>query len=215
MIHSFVLTIKRHENSEAAADRCIASGAKFEMPIQKAYGFTPKDNPVKVAEEEGISIQGFKEKFSRFDNCLAAFLGHYTLWKQCVNMDQEFQIFEHDAVIVAPLPEWLNYDGCISFGAPSYGKFNTPTTLGVNKLISKPYFPGAHAYRLRPDRALTLCHAAKTQALPTDVFLDVRRFSFLQEYYPWPVEARDDFTTIQNENGCLAKHRYGPGYQII
>jgi len=36
----------------------------------------------------------------------------------------------------------------------------------------------------------------------------------LQEYWPWPVEAHDSFTTIQNENGCLAKHNYGETYGI-
>jgi hypothetical protein len=41
---------------------------------------------------------------------------------------------------------------------------------------------------------------------PTDVFLNLNSFAFLQEFYPWPVEARDSFTTIQSEIGCRAKH---------
>lgn len=197
------------------ADRCIASGAKFETHIEKFIAFTPDHCPVERAEKLGIPIDPFRERYSRFENCLSAFLSHYTIWKLCVELDEEVQIFEHDAVITNPLPEFLVYKGCISLGAPSYGKFRTPSTLGVNVLTSKPYFPGAHAYRLRPDRALTLCHTATIDPRPTDVYLDVRRFDFLEEFYPWPVEARDNFTTIQNENGILAKHRNGPGYQIL
>ena len=37
----------------------------------------------------------------------------------------------------------------------------------------------------------------------------------LGEYYPWPVEARDSFTTIQKKEGCYAKHNYGETYDII
>jgi len=48
----------------------------------------------------------------------------------------------------------------------------------------------------------------------TDIFLNLDWFPWLQEYYPWPVEARDNFTTIQNQTGCLAKHNYGEGYDI-
>ena len=56
--------------------------------------------------------------------------------------------------------------------------------------------------------AKLLIDQAKIDAGPTDTFLHLDRFNFLQEYYPWPVEARDNFTTIQNESGCIAKHNY-------
>ena len=59
---------------------------------------------------------------------------------------------------------------------------------------------------------------AETDAGPTDVFLHLDNFSFLQEYYPWVVEAKDSFTTIQNEKGCRAKHMYHvnpKNYKII
>ena len=44
------------------------------------------------------------------------------------------------------------------------------------------------------------------EARPTDVFLNRNTFPFLEEYFPWPVEAKDSFTTIQSERGCTAKH---------
>ena len=51
-------------------------------------------------------------------------------------------------------------------------------------------------------------------ARPTDVFLNIESFPWLEEYYPWPVKADDSFTTIQNEFGCYAKHNYGETYGI-
>jgi len=40
-------------------------------------------------------------------------------------------------------------------------------------------------------------------------------FPWLQEYYPFVARADDSFTTIQVERGCLAKHNYKDGYEII
>jgi hypothetical protein len=47
------------------------------------------------------------------------------------------------------------------------------------------------------------------------VFLHKERFPWLEEYYPWPVQAKDTFTTIQNVEGCQAKHRFNNEYKII
>ena len=103
----------------------------------------------------------------------------------------------------------------MNIGAPSYGNAQTPNILGVNPLTSKPYFPGAHGYMITPAGAKMLISKAKTNAAPTDVFMSLSNFPTLQEYYPWAVEARDSFTTIQKQAGCLAKHSYGETYDII
>ena len=107
------------------------------------------------------------------------------------------------------------YKGVLSLGAPSYGKFITPPNIGVNKLVSKQYLPGAHAYMVKPSAAKVLVDQARGYACPTDLFLRNDLFDFVEEYYPWPVLARDNFTTIQREAGCSAKHRYGETYQIL
>jgi hypothetical protein len=60
-----------------------------------------------------------------------------------------------------------------------------------------------------------LVQQARFEARPTDVFLNLNSFAFLQEFYPWPVEARDSFTTIQSEAGCRAKHNFDQNYEII
>ena len=51
-------------------------------------------------------------------------------------------------------------------------------------------------------------------AAPADVFINLNNFSWLQEYYPWVCMAVDSFTTIQKEDGILAKHNYKDGYEI-
>jgi len=214
---SFVITIMDMEKSVKSAERCIKSIPDFNVEMFSAI--TPDQNPELIAKRKGVNLDFFRfdgEKYSRHHRCISAFMSHYSLWEQCANGKEEYQIFEHDAVCVNNIPKVINYTGCISLGAPSYGKFHTPRMIGVNPLTSKQYFPGAHAYRLKPEAARKLCEHAKENAAPTDVFLHTINFPWLEEYYPWPVVAKDDFTTIQNEGGCIAKHNYQRGrYEIL
>ena len=213
---SFVITIESMPESVKAAKRCIRSMPEYD--VQMFPAITPDDDPVMIAGSEGLDLSFFDvdaQKYSRFERCVSAFLSHYSLWKQCAEENVEYQIFEHDAVCVGSLPEFISHDGCISLGSPSYGKFNTPSVLGVSPLVSKIYFPGAHAYRLKPKAAKTLVQHARENAAPTDVYLCKSNFPWLQEYYPWPVEARDTFSTIQKKNGCRAKHNYGESYELL
>lgn len=215
---SYVITVMNIPESVKAANRCIESMPEFKVQMYKAV--TPENKPMEIAKRENMSLGWFTqldkhESISRRDRCVSAFLSHYSLWKKCIAMNEEVQIFEHDAVRVGNLPEFINYQGCISLGQPSYGKYNTPKTLGTNPLTSKKYFPGAHAYRINPKGAKALVDHAKTHASPTDVFLTTDTFPWLEEYYPWPVTAVDSFSTIQNEGGCSAKHGYNKDYKLL
>ena len=214
----YVITIKDNPESVRVAQRCIDSGKKHGLDIEMFDAVTPHNGLTKIMRNNGIDIQNFEEVYSRLHNCAAAFMSHFSLWKKSVELQQEVTIFEHDAFIMAPLPTTISYRGCISFGEPSYGRWQEPLGLGVNPLTSKQYFPGAHAYRVKPHIAQLLIEEAQRVAGPTDVFLHKNRFPFLEEYYPWPVVARDSFTTIQNENGIKAKHSYvkhGGKYEIL
>jgi len=175
---------------------------------------TPRDEPVEMLEDFGIAPNKFDEKYSRNLNCISAFLSHYSLWKMCAEGTENFVIFEHDAVLIDSVPT-TPFHYVMNIGAPSYGKWNTPSLLGVNPLTTKRYFPGAHAYMLTPAGAKLLVENAPLYAKPTDVYLNLDTFPWLQEYYPFVAEARDSFTTIQVEDGCLAKHNWKEGYKII
>lgn len=216
-MNGYVIAIKGHKKSETASVRCIASGTKFDFHISPFWAITPENNPEKMLNDLDIPTEKFREKYSRPENCMAAFLSHYSLWQKCVETNKPMAIFEHDAVIVDNIPTQALFNKVMNIGAPSYGRFNQPAYLGVGPLVSKPYFPGAHAYMIKPAGAKELIEGAKTKpAGPTDLYLSVMNFPWLQEFNPWPVECRDSFTTIQNETGCLAKHNYVEGeYEII
>lgn len=210
---SFVITIKSIDRSFNVAKRCIESMPEHD--IQMFDAITPKNDPFKMMIDKKIPIEKFKEEYSYLESCVSAFLSHHTLWEMCAEDNEEYMIFEHDAVAVGTVPMLMSYDKVISLGKPSYGKFNTPNFFGPGPLTSKPYFPGAHAYRMKPSGARLLIEKAKTSASPTDLFLSTVNFPWLEEFYPWPVEARDNFSTIQRTRGCLAKHSWNDQYELI
>ena len=232
----YIIRIKGNEYSEKAAKRCFDSIVKFypnsALTEKDLYfdAITPHDNPEKILKRHGIkTLKYFIEPYSRWQNVLAAFTSHFTIWKKILENDTPAFIFENDAVLVDSLPalvikktfsdeEHSPYvfkfkphhmlGDIVNIGHPSYGKWNTPPNIGINPLTSKRYFPGAHAYYVTPNGAKTLIKTAIERAGPTDVFIHLDRFPNLQEWYPYSAVARDNFSTIQNETGCQAKHGY-------
>jgi len=213
-MRAFVITIKDNPKSVEMSNRCIESYKKHcNNNIEQFNAITPEQDPFSLAESYKIPLHNFREKYSRYDRVISAFLSHFSLWKKCIELNESIIIFEHDAVVTNKIPV-LPFNGLVNIGAPSYGRFKTPT-LGLGKLISKQYLPGAHAYCITPKGAQAIIDQTVFNAGPTDVFLNTRLFPWLEEYYPWPVECKDEFTTIQNETGCLAKHNWGQDYGII
>jgi hypothetical protein len=212
---SFVIAVKEHEESLKSAERCIKSAKEYGLEVEMFFGFTPEDKPLDILKNLDIPVDGFVGKYSRLENCVAAFLSHRALWEKSIQINEDVLIFEHDAMVVAPIPVFKPFNKLISYGKPSYGKYNDPLSIGVNPLISKPYLPGAHAYRINPAGAKIVLQKSKTDAGPTDVFLNLKNFPWIEEYYPWPVEVLDTFTTIQKTEGCLAKHNYNERYKIL
>ena len=211
---AFVITIMDNPKSVQAAMRCMKSAERYGLHVEHHAATTPKDNPHLILHTKGIQPSFFHERYSRPDNCMAAFLSHHSLWEMSVKQKETIVIFEHDAIVTGEVPVNEKFKGCLTFSKPSYGKFNTPIKLGVDGLVQKKYFGGAHGYMVNPEGAEKLINKAKTHGGPTDVFLHVDNFPFLEEYYPWSCIAVDSFTTIQKEAGCLAKHNYGDGYVI-
>lgn len=211
---AFVITILDNERSVQVADRCIASAKKYGLEVEKFKAITPADNPLDLAKKKKILTTKFQEPYSRKDNCVAAFLSHLSLWEQCLKDNERYIIFEHDAVVIDKINVNAVTKGCVNLGKPSYGGYKNPGTLGIGPLQSKNYFPGAHAYMLDPFAARFILERARLFARPTDLFLNIENFPFLEEMFPWPVYVKDNFTTIQKPEGCLAKHNFGEDYVI-
>jgi len=211
---AFVITIEKFDKSVQAANRCIKSAKKYGIEVEKWKAITPSDNPHKILESKNIPLKPFNEIYSRTTSCMAAFCSHMSLWEHSIEINEPVIIFEHDAVVTGRFPDNFQFSHVITFSKPSYGNYNTPTVVGTQGLIQKPYFGGAHGYVVSPQGAKQLIEVAQENPSSTDVFLNTDNFPWLEEYYPWFCIAADGFTTIQVEEGCKAKHRYGEGYMI-
>lgn len=212
---AYVITIMDNKKSVAAAERCISTAKRnANIDVQTFEAITPKHNPQKKFQDLGLTTKNFDEKYSKSPNAMAAFLSHYTLWTKCVEDSEDYIIFEHDAVIENNIPK-IGYSGVMTFSQPSYGKYNTPMFIGVGPLTQKEYFGGAHGYIVNPRGAKAIVETAKNHAAPTDIYLNLKLFPWLQEHYPWSCKADDSFTTIQRQTGCLAKHNYKDGYEYL
>tara|TARA_B100001175_G_C19442684_1_gene607085 strand:+ start:529 stop:1188 length:660 start_codon:yes stop_codon:yes gene_type:complete len=213
---AYVITIMDNRDSLLAAQRCMASAPPNK--IKHFPAITPNNDLDDLVKKNGITnLYNFEKdggSYSRYENCLAAFLSHFHLWKKARDENETMLILEHDAIFINNLPE-IKFNKVCTIGKPSYGRYYTPQFLGVGKMSQAPYMKGAHAYVVSPAGASELIEKAKTHAGPTDVFLHIANFPWLQEYYPWVVEAKDTFTTIQNPNGCAAKHNYNEDYKIV
>ena len=212
---AFVITITENPQSVEAADCCIESAAKFGIQVSKFKANTPNNIDIhQFFRENSINDRYFHEEYSRLENCMAAFSSHYTLWKECIKANTPFLILEHDAFFVDKLPV-VTRGHIVNFGKPSYGNFKIPNFVGESKMFSKDYLPGAHAYKITPVAANELVIRSTFDAGPTDLYIHNGRFPFITEYYPWPVEVRETFTTIQRKMGCYAKHQYSNEYEVI
>jgi glycosyl transferase family 25 len=200
-----VITLMNMPQSFKYAKRCVESAAAYGVQVEYFDAVTPKTVD-KLVYEHDIDTRFFKEKWSRYKNALAAFTSHYSLWEECFRRQVNYLILEHDAVFVNDIPTFLRGD-IVNLGEPSYGQFKTPEKLGEGPLVSKPFLPGAHGYYITPQGAKELILQAKKMARPTDIFINSSSFN-VTEYYPWPIKAKDTFTTIQREDGIQAKHSF-------
>lgn len=202
-MRALVITILDNPRSVAAAERCIASGAEHGVSVEMLAAITPDRDPLGIMHREGILTERFeKNPYSRPEPTAAAFLSHRAAWSLT-----SLLILEHDAVFVAPLPSLSTVKGLCNLGKPSFGRFRVPPD-GLGPFCSKAggYLGGAHAYYVTAWGARQLIEKATTEAEPTDVFLSVKRFPWMEECHPWPVVCDDSFTTIQRAEGCAAKH---------
>lgn len=213
---SFVITIEDNLQSQQAADRCISSGRRYGVNVEKWKAVTPRDPEfAQKCASAKLEDSSFESQYSRTDNAKACFLSHSSLWQYSVDNNIPVLILEHDALFQDRLPPTLTFDRGITLGQPSYGKFKTPVSLGVSPLVQADYFKGAHAYIVKPPAAEEMLAKIEYFARPTDIYLNILNFPWLQEYYPWPVKVDDSFTTIQAPAGCLAKHNYRKGIELI
>lgn len=212
---AYVITILDNDLSVKSAEKCIRSAKRYGQEVSMWPAVTPNHpNFESLQEVLGVVPERFDSKWSRRDNAIACFLSMAGLWTHAVETNENILILEHDAHMIGRLPWNFKFDKVCTLGQPSFGKFNTPTAIGTGPLVQKTYFGGAHAYAVSPAGAQILLDSIAEKCMPTDVYLNIENFDFLEEYYPWAFRVNESFSTIQKEAGCRAKHSIMNGKEI-
>lgn len=199
------------------AERCVETGKEFGVNVE-IIPSTYRDNVDQELKKLKLERGKFDTTYSNPDAVIANFCTQYRCWTEIFYSGEPGIVLEHDAVFVAAVPELEGLGDIINLGKPSYGKYRTMSQPGIYPMFSKTggYIPGAHGYWLTVKGAQQLiAKARQIGAHPCDLFLNKTNFPSIQELYPWVIEARDEFTTIQVEKGCIAKHNYGDDFTIL
>jgi len=100
---AFVIRLKNIETSEALADDCVKSGLKHGLIIEKFDGIYGNIISSYLSDTLKIKQGPAKMKKKRLGvlGCLAS---HYTLWKHSVENNEIICIFEHDGILLRPIP---------------------------------------------------------------------------------------------------------------
>lgn len=210
---TYVITLTQLEDSVKSAERVVASGREHGIEAVIFEG-VPKTISRDRMVDAGIRQSTREDETGNVDAMIGCFMSHFSLWERCVEDDEPILVLEHDAYFVAPINESvLRGHCCVNLGRPYYGRLKRPfrfkffagalsRMLGgggaqVFPLFSSNHLPGTHAYYVEPSGARKLISQARDGGLrPADLYMNSREFPFLEEIYPWPIEARPHFTSI-------------------
>lgn len=114
-----VITMRANTHSETAADRCIDSGRRFSIEVEKFYGCLhtaahramqeygirwnyPWNGDQVLDMQTGILKTGYTTAVK--EKRIACFFSHYYLWKECAESGEDYIILEHDAEFERMVP---------------------------------------------------------------------------------------------------------------
>lgn len=106
---AIVIRLKDIEISENLAEECIKTSKSHGLIVYPYNGIYGETQITKKHEEFGIKPWREKMKKNRL-GVKGCFLSHYSIWLHCIEINQPIIIFEHDAILLRPLPENLEFD---------------------------------------------------------------------------------------------------------
>jgi len=182
--------------SVEAAKKCVESGKKFGVSIEIFPATNKVESPGQLAEFQ-LEWTWPKKIKSDLHAVWGCFLSHYCLWQKAIALDETILVLEHDAILTREIPT-IKFDSVLNLGKPSWGKQAAAGNLaGLHPLTTKKLY-GTHGYLVSPRGAKKLiAFAQKNGMSPADEYMNRRNFPFIQEWLPHPVEAKDEFSSIQ------------------
>ncbi len=184
---AYVIRLKDIESSELLAQECIDSASKFNLTVKPFNGIYGEEQINK--QHELFKIRPWKAKMKKHRlGVRGCFLSHFTLWKCCVQEQVPYIIFEHDAVMLRPLPqrvedkffEFLMLDPYNKMKKEYEQQHQDITQTGIKEYFNNDVHPkygvtdqyamGLQAYIIKPKAAKRLIsYVEKNGYLPADI----------------------------------------------
>jgi len=178
-IKAFTIRKPNDDLSERLSDELIESGKQFGIAIEKVDGVYA--NQAEIIQQKGLHVfEKMKEAKKQNKGMQGCFLSHYQLWERCLELNEPILIFEHDALIIRPLPDnFLNlftHHAILDYAChyPDYEEIvlrdgplkitnfpfieNVPATY---KGLNSSHVKGSHAHAIKPEGARTLISNVK------------------------------------------------------
>jgi len=209
-MRTFIITLKQVEFSKQMAEKCRESARKvgYKTEIETFWGvFGDEWRKHIPVSEKTLPWNLAKKTTAPIAGC---FTSHYMLWKKCVELNEPILILEHDAQFDRNIPD-IEFDKCVNFGAPSFFRHDCCNFMepenGLHPLRDEIFF-GHHAYAVNPDGAAMFVEEVEQgnkRLWRNDLFVNKKDFPWIQEYYPWCVNANQKWSTV-NHTGLKAEH---------
>jgi len=177
MIKAYIIRLAGAELSERLANECIEAGTKYGQEIIPFGGI---NGHVADSILQSLGLFPFKQKSKASKpGVKGCFLSHYMLWKKCTELNEPIAIFEHDGMLLRPIPEdildkfddVLNLDACDQFSKTYEYCLNQEGPVIVQEYHNQKFKPGtlwgeylrgAYAYIIKPhaaDKIIKHCHS--------------------------------------------------------
>lgn len=203
-MRTFIITISTNPDSVRSANtaRETAKQVGYEAEIEHFEAVTPANSNWRdiIPDDNNCFFW-----YMRPENVACCFASHFLLWKKCIELNEPILILEHDATFEANIPD-DDFNMCVNYGKPTYMKeegvtYEIPVEYEVAPLRDMFFF-GHHAYAIKPEAAKifvedTLNDSPDTVLLPNDVWIHKAKYPWLEEYYPGPVIADTEYSTVQ------------------
>lgn len=222
MIKAFVITLSKVAKSVESAEVARKSAVDHGLDVE-IFDAVSREQSRGLMEELGLRVRECGDATGDYEAMLGCFLSHYSLWQRCCELETPLVILEHDAVVTLPiLKETLQGHALVNLGKPHYGRLKRPRSFQfwigaifrlfqkkspeVYSLFSRTHMPGTHGYYVEPKGAKKLIEVAHQLGIrPADLYMVNREFPFIEELYPWCVEARPKFSSIQKNQSEIIR----------
>lgn len=205
-------------NNPVSLDATLRLGETVPHPVEFYQQTSPdtleKDNfldiewtyPQKgeVSEYEGMTLKGYAAKDVK--KVFACLLSHARLWRECVKLDEEIMILEHDAIFTREFWPFEWEGGVLGLNDPRGATFNSFRywqILNMEQGVQKaPYvapkdvcpqgLAGNSAYIIKPFAAQELLDKLKeVGGWPNDAVM-------CNQFFPWLRVINPPYTALQH-----------------